>query len=360
MSANAAKVPLSPNVHGYSVIQAHCVSDRETILGIWRAAETNLSWRDNARSRYDWAHIENIAGHSSICLLQHERAAGPVGAIAANPRNFTFRDQTLRAAVLTDLIVMPGHRTAFPALLLQREARAQSVQCGDLIYGLPSASAAALSRRLPAHVSQEVLQFVRVLRSRKYLRRHMPQWLAAIAAPLADKLDASWLRARSSVGSLRGSWLQDFDERFDGLWAEFDRSVMAVGVRDRRFLQWRFTSQPKHAYEIFAITSKTSQRLKMYFVCEVSHERMNIKDCLTIANRAQTAQGLMLLIAAARSQGMQSLTIDVAGNDELLGALSDTHFSVRSKRPFFAELSPSAFNQYGALRFYITQADEDI
>jgi hypothetical protein len=46
--------------------------------------------------------------------------------------------------------------------------------------------------------------------------------------------------------------IESFDERFDKLWRDAQVGYGIIGVRDRRYLTWRYVNHPFHTYHVFA------------------------------------------------------------------------------------------------------------
>ena len=68
----------------------------------------------------------------------------------------------------------------------------------------------------------------------------------------------------------------------------------------------------------------------------------------------------LLLANAARREGAHAVSVQVAGDVALDKALRAAHFVMRDQRPFFAILGETVRDKGVTLRWYITQADEDI
>ena len=230
----------------------------------------------------------------------------------------------------------------------------------DLLYGLPGANAAGVCKRLEAQVAFELQRLARVLRYHSYLRRLMPAFLAAPAALVVDTLDRIRTSARLLFNPSYAEWVTGFDESFDALWAAVDKSNVCIGVRDRKFLQWRFCERPGRRYEIFAIRRKSDHSLRAYFVCERAGVSLAIHDCLGLGSEAELARNLLMLSLAARKLGATSVDVHVNGGPLLSRALRRAHFSVRSSRPFFALMGESLLARVAGHVWYVTHADEDI
>lgn len=312
------------------------------------------------RARYDWFYRKNPQGAACVNLLVHGEQQAPMGFLGIGARRLLLGGEPVAAGVLVDFVISPKHRSAFPALLLQRKGREQAFAFMRIIYGLPDTKAVGVCKRLESHVKFDLPRFARVLRSQVYLERLMPRWAALPLAIFSDTLDRIGMRLQLLFTSVAGGWVHKFDASFDDLWAALDKRNLCVGVRDREFLQWRFEQQPEHDYRTFVVKRKDSSALLMYFVCEVSKTALRVKDCLHVASDRELRAGLLLLALAGRAMGASSVEIQVAANESFGRALRRAQYLQRSQRPFFAVVGAALRERAARVRWYITQADEDV
>jgi hypothetical protein len=360
VSGPGASVPTS-----YEVRPADPYEAREQVLAAWREGGLESSQGPGiSEQRYDWFYLRNPQGTARLSLLFNGDAS-LAGSLGIGCRDFYIGGERKLAGALVDFVVSPRHRSAFPALTLQRKAREYALQSMDLLYGLPGATAVGVCKRLASHVSLEFTRLARVLRYRSFIERILPRVLAAPAAVVVDALDALRIRARLLSSRFHGEWIAGFDDSFDALWAELDKGKLCIGTRDRKFLQWRFRERFGCAYRIFAVRRKSDASLRMYFICRSSGELLSIDDCLGVGSDAELEQGVLMLCRAARKLGAKTLDVHLIGETPLLKALLRANFAVRGSRPFFAVLGESLAQgglPAGASHctWYVTRADEDV
>jgi hypothetical protein len=354
LSSPGASAPAS-----YEVKALDPYSAREQVLAVWREGGLggNQAPEISVR-RYDWFYLRNPQGAARLSLLFNGGTV-PAGSLGIGCRGFHIGGERVLAGALVDFVVSPRHRSAFPALTLQRKGREHALQSMDLLYGLPGASAVSVCKRLATHVSLEFTRLARVLRYRRYLERLVPGLLAAPVAVIIDALDFLRIRARLFASPWLGEWVDEFDESFDALWAEFDKSELCIGTRDRGFLHWRFRERPGCDYRIFTVRHKSDRSLRMYFVCRSSGGVLGIDDCLGVGSDSQLEQGVLMFCLAARKLGATAVEVHLTGKTALLAALLRSNFSVREGRPFFAVLGKALQGRAGSHNWYVTRADED-
>lgn len=311
-------------------------------------------------ARYEWFYLSNPQGVARVNWLRHADEAEPVGFLGIGRRQMLMAGQSVAGGALVDFVISPKHRSAYPALVLQRKGREVALAALEVIYGLPDTKAVLVCKRLESHVKFDLPRFARVVRSRAYLERLVPAWAAVPLAVFSDILDNFGIRLQLLLTRLRGEWMDGFDARFDALWAALDKRGLSIGVRDRAFLNWRFARQPARNYRTFVVKRPGSEALLMYFVCEITASTLRVKDCLCIGSERELCFGLLLLVQAARALGSSSVEMQVSADGIFKRALRGAQFGLRSQRPFFAIVNPVWRDQAAQLHWYITQADEDV
>jgi hypothetical protein len=361
---NSVSVPGQPvfaDKPTYAVRPAEVLRDEPVIIGLWRAGGLGEHQDDSwIKARYRWFYRINPQGDARLNLLWSDRESEPVGFLAIGARRFMVNGQDVAAGVLVDFVVAPRHRFVLPALTLQRDARQQAIETVPLIYGLPDTKAVALCKRLPTDVSFGLKRWVRVVRSRIYLDRMLPRVAAGLLSALTDALNRVAARLQLLFCKMVGEWVEQFDDSFDELWNSFPKSQVCVGIRDRRFLQWRFCDKPGPAPLIYAIRDRDTRALRMYFVCELRDNFLSVKDCLHAGSETDLKRGLLMLAVAARRLGANAVSIEIAASAAVRRALRRAQYVRRSERPFFAVLHPSTAAAAKACDWFITQADEDV
>lgn len=347
----------------YRVTPGTAQNDRAVILSLWK--EGGLGQQSGANdaaldmARFEWFYLSNPEGVADVYLLTHGDSDRPVGAMGIGPRKFSIAGATQLGGTLVDFVTHPKHRSAYPALLLQRRSRELALFAMRVVYGMPEAKAAAICRRLQSDVELAVPRFVRVVRAAPYLIRFVPKPLASLIGACVDAVDSAVV-ALSSIGSgTTGEWVHQFDERFDRLWSAVEKSGCVIGHRTATFLRWRFGQQPGRKHLIFTTRPRHSTELRSYFICEIDEGALVVKDCLTIGTSVEVANDLRLLIQAARRLSVKSVDLMLNANEEWQRGLGKVGFKCRSHRPFFATLSSGQPLPNG-LRWYVTQADEDV
>jgi hypothetical protein len=343
----------------YSVVPGAVASDRDTVAQLWQVSGLGSLSDEQQRARYDWFYLRNPQGDGEISFLRAGAAPDAVGFLGVGRRTWFFDGLASFAGVLVDFVVRLEHRTAAPALTLQRRGRERALNWAHALTGLPDVKAVPIFKRLDKHVQFFLPRYVRILRYDGYLKRRLPGPVATLGGALLGVCDGLLRSLRLLGTSLRGNWVTQFDKRFDDLWQRVGKQGRSLGLRDAAFLSWRFGQQPGFSYRTFAV-ERAGGDLAAYFVCDVKDDMVAVKDVLGAGSVEEYTQALLMLANAARREGAASVSIQVIGDEILDKALRASHFVEREKRPFFAVLGETSREQRAALCWYITQADEDI
>ena len=347
----------STQVHArYACNPAQLERDRGDILSIWRSGLSNVNHQP---AKYDWFYLGSESGEPLVSLLRHAGDGHAVGVAAAGRRRAVWKDRIVQAGVLVDLAVVPEHRSLFPALLLQRSLQRAVPETLALLYGFPNPKAIPVFQRVGYGKALDVRRFVRVLRSKRYLRRHLPGWAAAAASHPLDLLATCWDAIRSPTRqTLVSNWSATVHPRVDDLWASTDKGLGPIMVRDSRFLRWRFDSMPGSAFRYLNIETPDG-RLEAWFVCEDRDGFLMVRDFWTRGGHDRLDPSVVsVVIREVRKAGYPAISVEFGGSTDIIRSLESAGFSERGLRPFFAYFGPGPVSTGGAT-WYVTSADED-
>jgi GNAT superfamily N-acetyltransferase len=202
--------------------------------------------------RCQWMYFENPAGKAQLWVA---KSGGElVGFAALVPRRVYVEGQVRRAWITADLSVVRAHRRKGIAGAMRRAAR-EAIDAGevDLLYGHPNSKSSGAHRKAGYQCIGEMRRYALVLCTQPYLRKVLRnRTLAGMAARLADPLLGLTRRTRVDA-SLQIEEVQSFGPEFDDL----DRVSTArqggiIGVRDHRYLQWRYRSVPEQWTAVLA------------------------------------------------------------------------------------------------------------
>jgi hypothetical protein len=345
----------------YRTVLTDVLEAREPLMRLW---SENLQVRGDLDQKLRWFYLDAPSGRGEAFLLRTD--AEVVGCAGLNARELYFRGQRARAALLADFVVDKKHRSALPALTLQRAVKRHTDGAYDLSYGLPNDGAVAVLKRVGYHELGRMARFVRVLRSAAFLTRRYKRPLVGRAASLVVDPASIGVTATRSLRArlrMRLEWLDDFDDRFDRLWDAWQPREMIACKRSSQFLRWRFARKPSESHHIAALVMRRSHELAAYAVIRNDTGEAEIAD-LFGRDIASLDALLAQLVPALYVRGYTSVSFRYLGHPQLLEVLARHWFSLREARRVvtvnFAPKCPFDPRLAGATtRWYLTDLDED-
>jgi len=117
--------------------------------------------------RREWFYERNPLSSPVTWLAVDTTTGEIVGCASILPRRIRFDGELLTAGLMSDFVVSPKHRTAGPALIMQRALLEQSHQHGfALIYGYPNEKALPIFKRIGVKVVGNATSWHKPLRPR--------------------------------------------------------------------------------------------------------------------------------------------------------------------------------------------------
>lgn len=350
----------TPSQREYSVVPASTRTDRASVVGLWRRGE--LGDPAQLDARFQWYHCDHPSGPSTLLFLccgpDHER----VGVAGLGQRRMYAAGRSIAAGVLADLVVLQEHRTLYPALLLEREMCRVGLESHSILYGLPNDKSAPVVRRLGFVQIGELVRYVAVLRYGEYLKRWLPEWLAAPVGSVMDLFVPWYLRSRgASAHKWRTAWLTSVDQRFDTLWFRAKEYPGIIGRRDSRFLAWRFFAQPGRAHRVFALSRASDDQLMGYAMCEHGGYTLHVRDFLVDPAAERLVPVLLARLAReAAHEGYSSISLHFLGDPRVHRLIAAAGMAERERNAVLGTFAEKDRAQLQSLDWYLTRADMDV
>ncbi len=347
--------PSSPPA--YAVEAARLPEDAADIVRIWNVSR--LGRPGEHVPKIEWFYRQCPFGEPMVCLLRELAGGERVGISSAGPRRMVAGGRELAAGVLVDFAVHPKHRSLGPAMILQAALMEASADRFDLLYGVPNPKSLAVVKRLGYAVLGEMRRHARVLRSRRYLGRRMPGWLAALVAPPVDAAVALGLLVRRVLDrSMVISWSDRVDPRMDALWTASATGATGLAVRDCTFLRWRFDAWPMVATRYLLVAGRDGS-LRAWFACQVEAGVLHVRDFWSAAAIDGVPRDCLdALLRAARREGHDAVSVECMASDACHASWHQAGFRERGRRAVIGRWQRGfAANPPPAL--HLTAADED-
>jgi hypothetical protein len=332
-------------------------ADGEAIRAV---LERNLP--DAARAeRYAWVYEANPDGPALVWLV-NDAAGAPVGTSAAYPRRMHLDGETVLALNLSDFAVDTAFRTLGPALQLLR-ATLEPVRSGEYAfsYDFPSESMRALYRRMGGADLGRKERWVRPVDLRPIVKRRMG---SGIVGSVVGAAGQAALRARDALSGVpAGLSIEPLDgecgAEFDGLDKKLGRLRPVTGVRDARYLNWRYG---RGGYTF--LCARRGGDLEGFLVVGTEDpEVVPVLDLFAPADNG-VARGLIAgAVDFARGRGSEALWVEVLADSASAATVQASGFVKRDDTegpvPFAGPESPHRSLLAEAGNWWITGGDRD-
>ena len=352
-------------------VEAH--EARHEHLDIWNR---NLAMKVAPERRFEWLYRDNPTGPGRLAVLEalddSGTSQGFVGTAGFGRRLFRDGPRTLRAALMCDVAVDLGHRSAMPAFMVTTELRRHVLAAYDIAYGFPNHLSEPLVTRGYKRLTG-ISRYALALRHARHVREKVE---AQVAHPLAREalagagglaLDGARVaivaaRAAAVAPTYRLDWEPAVDARFDQLWQEAASDYQIVGVRDAAFVRWRFHDRAEGRFTLVGLVRRSGGALDGYAALEQQGDVWHVRDIF--ARLAALPALLRLLCFDLMRRGASSISLRILAPPSVVAALTDLGFRERAdKRTIVCGIGKKSELDskqiYDIARWYVTEADED-
>lgn len=312
------------------------------------------------RSYFDWRYRDRPAAQEARIVWGFGDDGRAVASASIIPHDFLLGDRVGTLGVLGDISVAPqcqGQGIATRMIQALDAAPELSGLAGCIV--LPNEDAARSFERARWVDVALIERHVRILDVAPRLRR-LPA-LRSAARWLAAPVNAA-LRLRSALPQVDPSFAIGpfvdavFDASHDALWSFVAARGGMLAVRDRAYLDWRYTRHPSQRYQL--MTVRRGDALCGYVVFHATQSDVVVDDFLSADAGAATAvvDGFVRRASAA---GAATLHVRCAGD-----AQGPWHaagfFKRRDSQRVMVHWAPGAPGPMRAGGWYVTAGDKDV
>jgi len=284
-------------------------------------------------ARFDWLYKQNPDGPAVLWSVRDGKTGQMAGFTVALPRRVVIDGEQRICWIGADFSMHPKFRTLGPAIKLRRAAK-DGVDAGrvDFLYAHPNDRMAKIHERVGHKPVGRMLRYAKVLKTGPYLQRRLKNRL--VAGTLGGVLDVAlrftgrgfrrWLST-----NVRLRQTTTFDDRFDRLFAESVNSAHIIGVRDARYLNWRYADNPLYESQLLTAEAEEDGRLRGYLVFTVDEGVGHIKDLFPPGDETVLCDLIAGMIRVGRRLGLTSLSIACLEGNPVLPLLERFGFRLR-------------------------------
>ncbi|MFO0722998.1 MAG: GNAT family N-acetyltransferase [Myxococcota bacterium] len=308
--------------------------DRATLRHL---VETYVTPRGNA-ARYGWLYEQNPQGPTESWIALEPSRGGIVGFTSIFPRSFSVHGRMVQGGVGFDAFVRPDHRRRGLALALHKASLA-SMRSREVPFhfmcGPPVRANLEALIKAGSQVVTELRYYGLPLRLRGVAelvpKLSVPELPGRALRSAAEHL--FWQAFGLSTGRVRARAVDRMDARFDALWDTAKEAFGVIGLRDARYLEWRYLRNPVSPSTLLAL--EDGNHLLGWAVLEAGERGVLWLDHLWSPAIAERAALLRAVMAHAASMGGPRLIVRLSPEHPLAPLLGRHGFvSGMTRDPF--------------------------
>jgi len=311
----------------FEVFEENLDEARDEALAMLDATRRDAS----PKRRYDWLYRDNPDGEAVLWAVRKVETGEMAGFTVALPRRMLVDGRPRVCWNGADFSIRQEFRTLGVAIKLRRAAK-EGVDAGrvDFLYAHPNAKMQLIHEKVGHSPVGTMVRYAKPLRTGKHWKGRLKgTWLPAVAGKLTDVA----LHVRSPEWRHRPTFSTRlvespvFDGRFDRLFERAEATRRVLGVRDSRYLDWRYARNP--LYRTHAILAEDGEQLAGYLLFTRGQAMVHVKDVLVAGGRAAQRDLIAALIRLSRKTRSASISAAVLEGHPLEGTLTRFGFARR-------------------------------
>jgi hypothetical protein len=335
---------------------------RDEVIALHNATRRS----SHGKERFEWMYLRNPDGPAVVWTLRDMQSGELAGFTAALPRRMLVGGEAATCWIGADFSIRPQYRTLGPAMKLRRAVK-NAIDDGsaDFLYSHPNQRMAVVHSRVGNVVVGRMVRYAKALRLAPYLRERLGNWAgASLAGALADPvLRVSSREFRHKFrNQIRPIAPARFDERFDRLFEDVAARWPVIGIRDARYLNWRYADNPLH--ETHALVAEDGDRLRGYSLLTIHDDRGYIKDLFFEDDETVVRDLLIASIQWSRQMMLRNLSLTVLDSNPLLAVATEFGFSLRPDGSEMVAYAPPDSRWHDAVvnndSWFVTVGDRDV
>lgn len=312
---------------------------------------------------FDWRYLARPCAQAPI-IVWAESAGERVGALTIFPHDYYVLDGEYPVAVLGDISVRAEHRgSGIAGAMFRFLPQIEAVRCLRGALVLPNEQAARSLGKSGWREIHRVERFVKMLDFRPRLAARIgARFAGALAAPMNRLARGLTYESFYRNRRYRTELVRSIDDGFDELWRRADKHGKVIGLRDARYLRWRYQRHPANTYCMLSVSA--GEALCGYAMYRLVGDTCYVDDVFCLETRRDAVHVVGLLVAHVREHESVS-AISVSINRSVL------HFPWRRfgfigradyQRLMTSGDSPShgGLHDIPASRWHLTGGDKDV
>jgi len=318
------------------------------------------------RARFEWLYRRNPHGRVRVWLAIDENRE-VVGSAAAFPRRLYIGQQEKLGWVFGDFCVSDKHRSLGPAIALQRSLlQAADAEGISVSYDFPSATMAAVYKRLKILPAAQMIRMAKLLRVNRKVREYVRNETLANGISSVGNIFLYVSSSRPKFGGpgISVSLLESrCGPEFDAL-TERVCSKSAVRVqRSSDYLNWRYLENPYKRHQL--MTASRGDSLLGFAVLSQNGSDAEIVDVFGENDELVIGRLITDVVEFFRRRGAITVSAELIAMHPWIEVFKKAGFFPRESKPFIVytppnSVSPFATNGAGSdQRWFMSGGDRD-
>ena len=234
-------------------IRAYQKGDEEQIFELVKVVE-NVPEKERWLKGWKWMFVDNSVGASIIWLA--ERDTKIVGQYPVIMENLQVEDKIVKGAQLIDTITHPEYRRQGIFSTLGEKVLTE-IENGEthLVYCFPTQQVYPLHMKfgwLDVSAFQVMIKLpnLKNILHKYFVRNRLLLDIFTVVGNLIIKV---FFRSKKvpdeNMSKVRE--ISHFDDRFDEFWDRISKDYNIIGIRDKKYLNWRYVDVPNSDYVIY-------------------------------------------------------------------------------------------------------------
>lgn len=227
-----------------------------------------------SEEEWRWKFKKNPLGHINLITVA-EFCGKIVGQYANLPVLYKYQDKTLKFGLPVDNFVHPEFRGGVKGMqgkMFEYQHEVAMMEDIGIGIGFPNRDAYIIGKRVLKYKDiGKISVLFRRLNWRIAVKKRLP-WVPAIFLKVVQSLSSIgykiMLNSKKQLkdNDIKISIIDSFDERFNLFWDKIKDQYEIIGVRDQRYLNWRYKNPAKN-YEV--IIAERGEQVAGYMVTNI-------------------------------------------------------------------------------------------
>lgn len=303
-------------------------------------------------------------GLGPIIITTENNHGEMIGSLSLIPHHFMINNVMDRIGILGDIAVTSAwRRNSIGQRMFRHLLNAEEVKTLRANFVMPNEAAASALAKSNWITIDNMGKYVKLIDVEKRLMNAIKsRWLLKIITNILNSaLKVLALETyKNIIEDYAGEVANEFDEQFDILWNNVDKTGMIFGLRNKQYLTWRYANHPAQDYKIFKWKQKS--RLCGYIVYHINNDKCYIDDVLFLNGRSKQIYLFVYFLKYIKSSKITEIILTMNDNKYFnLPLILFGFFKRPNKWGVMISVDDKKDNThlFDGRRWYLTQGDKD-